>query len=200
MITLSLYSAPTNPVLEIAEVLDYLRINSSEEPLISLLIPAAGEYVEMVTGRSLITQTWQLEFHDSLPSGDILLPKCPLQSVSYFKYYDTTNVEQSIAGTAYEAVKMHAEPPRLRPVTSWPSTYRRASAATLRILCGYGLTSASIPPMLKIAMMLYVADCYENRNVRSLGLDGKLELPASIPSIDRILLPYRVQGTCLLAS
>lgn len=127
------------------------------------LIQAAREKVETDTGRALITQT--LDFTvDVFPCGldAIYLPKNPVSSVTSLKYYDTSNVQQTLATTVYKTL-LDREPAeiRLKYQQQWPSLYGEQGVITVRFVCGYGAAASSVPECLKWAMKLFMRAEYE---------------------------------------
>lgn len=138
---------------------------SAEDTLISALITAARNYCEGRLERALITQTWYL-WLDNWPNEDYIeLLKPPLSSVTSVTYYDTDDTVATFASANY-FVDSVSEPGRicLNYGKSWPSTTLRPyNGVCVEFVCGYGVTSASVPAMTKAAMLLLLGHLYENR-------------------------------------
>jgi uncharacterized phiE125 gp8 family phage protein len=93
--------APTARPLDWAtEVKPGLRLTEETEQdwIESILVRAAEGWAESITGRALITQTWQLRLPYFPPSGGrITIPNPPLQSISSITYVDPNGDEQTWA-------------------------------------------------------------------------------------------------------
>lgn len=179
----TLITAPAAPALDWdLQVKGHLRVDADDEEVRAntVLIPAASEWVEGVTGRQLITATWSFWWpsfdaacaeaakYCKFPSDTILIPKPPLSSVTWVKYYDASNVQQTWASTNYVVVAPAGPkcgPGWLRPVptATFPTTYERPDAVELKAVCGYGATYASVPGGLAAAMLLLVGEQFERR-------------------------------------
>jgi uncharacterized phiE125 gp8 family phage protein len=161
---LKIYAAPTEePVFVDDATKLHLRAESDiDDDLIALYIQAARIFCEDYHGRKYITQTWDL-YLDAFPCGDIILPYPPLQSVTHVKYKDTAGVLQTWAATNY-VVDSISEPGRISLAygISYPSTLDEIQSVQIRYVCGYGLAS-SVPMHAKQAILLKLADLYENR-------------------------------------
>jgi uncharacterized phiE125 gp8 family phage protein len=151
-----LVTAPAIEPLTIDEVKDHLRVESSDyDNEIKSLIKEARQYVERITGRSLITQTWDYKLDKF--SESIKIPYPPLQSVTSVKYQDSGNVEQTLS-SAYYDVDTTSEPGRVTESYNYeyPETYDEPNAVTIRFVSGYGSARTDIPERFKRAMKLYV--------------------------------------------
>jgi uncharacterized phiE125 gp8 family phage protein len=199
---LKLYTAPTDEPVTLNEAKLHLRIDTSpisahpDDTMVTALIKAARHSCENFQNRSYITQTWTL-YLDSFPDGDYIeIPKPPLQGVVELAYKDTAGTLQTVsfldpsgspqlAITDYMVDVAH-EPGRLylKYGKSWPSTYDEAQAVQVQFLCGYG-DAADVPEEVKQAMLLTVAQLYENR--------GDIAVDANIDrAIEALLWPDRV--------
>lgn len=77
---------PTVEPISSAEAKEHLKVTGSgEDSLISDLIKAAREDVELTTGRKLIETTIE-EYFDEWPTGDLMLRWGPVASVSAVQY------------------------------------------------------------------------------------------------------------------
>ena len=164
---LSLVTAPADEPLSREEAKEHLRVSvTDEDALIDGLIIAARERAEQETHRALITQTWDATGR-CFP-GIFRLPKPPLQSVTYLKYFDTANAEQTLDATTFYKVSApagpQAEPGRisLRYGQVWPSVYAEEDVVTVRFVAGYG-DAEDVPQLIKQAMLLMLGHWYANR-------------------------------------
>lgn len=142
---------------------------TEEDTLINGLKQGVRERGEGATSRAFITQTWD-DVRDGFPCDrSILIPKPPLQSVTYVKYYDTNGTLQTLDSSTIYQVEAPAGPRcargqiALRYGQSWPSTQDRIDAVTIRFVCGYGDDPKAVPAMLKAAMLMDLAALYADR-------------------------------------
>lgn len=160
-----LVTAPAAEPLTIDEVKLNSRIDhSTEDAIITHLINASRSYVEKITNRWLVTQTWKL-FFDSFPMDSLLiLPKAPVQSITHVKYYDTAGSMTTWASTNY-ILDGDGHPPRLSLAYSatWPAeTLQPINGVEIQMVGGYG-NAAAVPSAFKHAMFLLCEHWYQNR-------------------------------------
>jgi uncharacterized phiE125 gp8 family phage protein len=171
---LSLITAPTvEPIL-----LDEAKVQcgvaadvSYHDDALRMSIEAARQKVEADTGRALISQTWDLSL-DCFPTGldAIYIPKAPVSAITHIKYYDTSNVEQTLATTYYKTL-LTREPAeiRLKYQQAWPFIYSEAAVVTVRFVAGYGASYQSVPDGLRRAMLLLISTWFENPSATITG-------------------------------
>ena len=159
---------PSEEPVSLDEARAHLRLESGEDDYLSDLIAAARRHCESFQGRAYVTQTWDL-YLDAFPGGCIKVPLPPLQSVTFIKYKDSCGVLQTL-GTYDYVVDAYSEPGLifLAYGKSWPSTYPEANAVQIRFVAGYGAAS-DVPPEIKQAILLKIADLYENRGDEQAG-------------------------------
>ena len=166
-------AAPADPVVTRSEAKAHLIVEHTEhDDLIDGLVAAAVARVDGFNGlltRCLVTQTWEQSFS---AFGDcMLLPLGPVQSISSVKYFDATNVEQTLASSVYA---MHTGKSgsflTLAPDQTWPAIYSRIDAVAVEFIAGYGDASA-VPQDIKHAILMMVGHWYRNRD--AVGPGGK---------------------------
>jgi len=164
----TLVTAPAIEPITTAEAAQQCEVADGiayHERKLNSLIQAAREKVETDTGRAIISQTWDYTF-DLFPYGlePIYLPKSPVSSVTSLKYYDTSNVQQTLATTVYKTF-LDREPAeiRLKYQQQWPFLYGEQGVITVRFVCGYGAAATAVPESLKAAMLLLIGTWFENR-------------------------------------
>ena len=172
---LALITAPAAEPLSRADLQMHCRLSGAEvdaqSDSIIRKLKAAREACERVTGRQLITATWELRL-DEFPDGesdfvvdgeDIVLPLPPLQSVTSIKYLDEDNVEQTLSSSYYVA-EPAGPTERSRIVLAegctWPSTYEAPGAVRIRFIAGYGTAGSSVPAELLESILDYAAASY----------------------------------------
>lgn len=181
-------SPPTIEPVTLAEAKLHCRIDHpDEDSLITSLIIAARQWLELATRRSFITQTLKL----SLPGWPqtIQLPHPPLQSVSNVAYL-TSSGETVIVESANYTVISACEPGEIIPAysQSWPSTSLALGLPVqIEYLAGYGDTADAVPQLYRQAILLMVAHWYENREATlPINLRTVPFAVQSIINIDRI--------------
>lgn len=210
----SLDTAPVNASLDWdADIEGHLRVSTDDERarIEGTLVPTARDWVEGLTNRQLVTATWKFwwpSFEAACASarrfgssgarkyidGTILIPRPPLQSVTWVKYYDTANVQQTWASTNYTVTTVggpKAGPGWLLPVptASFPGTYDRPDAVEIKAVCGYGPEAEDVPGGLRAAQLLYLAELFERRE---LAVVGTIVADAPIGAVN-LALPYLVE-------
>jgi uncharacterized phiE125 gp8 family phage protein len=124
-------------------------------------IVAARKYCEAHTKRQLISATWKL-YLDRFPSA-IELRVCPVGSVTSIKYNDTNGTQQTLSNTLYRT-DLVSEPARIVPAynQTWPSTRGEINDVIVEFVSGFGATQASVPQNIKYAMLMLIANWFEN--------------------------------------
>ncbi len=177
---LKLIHAPTFEPLTIQEVKGQLHVDGSAEDLrLESLIRTARDQAQHLTGRQLATATYDYVL-DSFPvcAQKLELPLPPLQSVEYVKYYDWQNTLQTLSADDY-LVDQLASPGYLVPPIgcTWPKTWIRPDAVTVRMVCGYAEESGcpTTPEGIRQWMLLYIAALFAFRE--PLGSQNNVTLP-----------------------
>lgn len=183
---LVLITGPTEEPLTREEVAEHLRL---EEPdaYSTALVTVARQHVEAVTSRALCTQTWELVLDAFPQDGVVRLGKGKLQSVTSVTYLDSAHATQTLAADQYQ-VDTVSEPGRVvRQVdVDWPVTSGRINAVRVRFVAGYG-SAAAVPLDLKQAMLMLIANLYENRETEIIGT-----INSRLPWLEALLSPHRV--------
>ena len=134
--------------------------------MINGFIVASRQWCENETHRAIPTQTIRVAF-DGFPgsSGDIILPKPRLVSVTTVQYIDSDGVTQSLTETTDFVIDKYSEPGIIYPAynTTWPTTRNVQNALTVTYVAGYGAAGVDVPQGIKQAMFLIFGHWYENR-------------------------------------
>ena len=189
---LNLVSGPAAEPITTSGVKENSRITASgDDALIAVLIPAAREHMENITGRALITQTYEW-YLDRFPQT-IKLPKPPLQSVSSITYVDVDGVEQTLATSVYTVDTDNTEGLIYEKYDqSWPSTRDVEKAIKITFVCGYGNTATSVPAPLKQALLAHVDHSLENAgNSAESRTLGNITSPPY--HYEALVAPYRIR-------
>lgn len=166
--SLKLITAPAEEPLTRAEAQTHIGVPTAvaaHNGWIDSHIIAARQRAELLTGRQLVTATWELNL-DAFPTGGraILLPRMPLQSVTSVTYYDTAGVLQTLATSVYK-VLAYREPAEiaLKYGQVWPVAQYEPESVTVRYVSGYGL-AAAVPDLVKAALYIMLDDWFNNRH------------------------------------
>lgn len=160
MFGLKLVTAPVQEPVSLSEAKARLRVTVDDsDDDIAALIREARAQCESECGRAFCTQTFSL-YLDAWPcDGVITIPRPPLQSVTYVKYYDSTGTQQTLASDQYH-VATGGEPGRVvRPYNVvWPTVqYGRPEAIEVKFVAGVA-NPASLPPAVKAAILVTLSD------------------------------------------
>jgi uncharacterized phiE125 gp8 family phage protein len=217
MSSLVLLTAPVSEPVSVSDAKAHMRVETSDDDaLIQGLIIAARQSAESFTGRSLITQTWQLwldNFYESGLSPDywwdgmregpitglahrsILIPRPPLLSVQSVTVYDDADVG-TVWGSANYFVDTARAPGRLavRNGSAWPMATRAINGVCITFQAGYGASGGSVPAAIRQGILAHATWLYENRGDRvdaesmAMGHD-----PTALPVISEALYrPYKI--------
>lgn len=187
--------------------------NTTADPELLRLIKVVRQRGQRATRRAFITQVWD-NFLDQWPcwngyhggrtyepvntllpaGGYVMLPKPPLQSVTYVKYVDLAGVTQTWDPTNYLIDAPSGDGAArgrlsLGWVKIWPIVRPTANCIQIRQVCGYGDTPSTIPEILLQAMLLDLVTLYD---IRGAVLAGSRAAAIEIPTTTRdIYLSFR---------
>lgn len=144
--SLKLTTAATSRLNTLQNIKDSLKIDSTnDDVLLSTLNIAAESYLESVTGRAFINQTWTLQCEGFL--ADVIeLPMAPLNTISSVLTFNTANSSATFITGLYSA-DTQSEPGRifLDLEASYPAALRDVASYRVKYVAGYGSTSSSVP-------------------------------------------------------
>lgn len=198
---LQLITAPSSPFTLATVRDDHLKVTSgtAENTYIQTLIDAAVAMGERLTRRAWMTQVWELT-RDCFPYGlldALVIPKPPLQSITFIKYTDVDGVQQTWSSSKYVVSNVGDQRQygivRLAYGETWPVVRYQPDAVTIRFSAGYpesGSPLASVVPVdLQQAALLIIGEMYKQRSESVIG--GGSVSPAVIRAMD-IFQEYRV--------
>lgn len=189
----SLVTAPTAEPISLMQAREHLQ-NPPEDDnaLIDALLSTARMHIENITGRALMTQTWDVYPPDFY--GDaICLPLGVLQSVTYIKYTDTAGTQTTVTASDYH-VDAISEPGKivLAYGISWPdTTLKTSNPIVVRGVFGYASASL-VPAPLKHAILLLLGHYYSNREpvvVSDRAGAREIEMPHTVMAL---IAPYQL--------
>lgn len=190
---------PTEEPVELREAKIHMSMEEGEtiedEYIESIIIKAAREGVELITGRALLNQTWSYYLNEWPDGNEIKLPRPPLiwtVANSYITYTDSDGTvhtfENAGPPVTYDYdVDTDSEPGRivLKYGESWPSaTLQPMNPIRIYYDCGWK-DPEDVPAMLKAAILLTASDMYENREPTLIGVSAQ-----TLKTLDRILYNY----------
>lgn len=188
--------ASAEPVTD-QQVLTDLKEDSALMLQIKPYLVAARQSIEEELISLKTTQrTYELRLDDWNTAlncdGEIILPACPLVSITSIKYDDTSEVEQTLSAAAYQA-DTASMPGRIRwsGAVTLPAVFDKPNAVRIRYVAGYGAAAATdagqsaVPYPLKAAIML------KTRLLREPGAfpDAEREM---VNTIQRLIAPFRI--------
>lgn len=162
--TLELITAPASEPVTVIEAKAWARVTTDEDDsLIDALTSTARAHVEELTGRALLTQTWDY-WLDRFPCGELAVPRPLLRTVTYIKYIDQSGALITLDSSKY-TVDAKRIPGRIVPSYGnvWPSARGVPNAINVRFDAGFGAASESVPLQLRQAILVLVATLYEQR-------------------------------------
>jgi len=153
-----------NNTLFLSTVKSHLKITSTaEDALLQIYINAATRYIEQMSRRSLLTQTWKLTL-DNFPNDDKLeLFNGPVQSITSFTTYALDNTPD--AAFADYVVDAAGDRVLLNNGSVWPTNIRTHAAVEIVYVTGYGAAITNIPQTLLQAVLKLVGNFYINRDI-----------------------------------
>ena len=178
-------TAPAKEVWTLSEVKNYLKVDTSaDDTLITTLLQSAREVAERYLNQALITQTIT-EKLDRLNNPVIYLSVSPVISVSSFQYADSQNTTQTYNSSNY-IVDTFEKPARLSVAygKTWPTLYGNINDVTITYTAGYNTEPSGVPMQIRQAILMMIADSYDNRE------DYVKKLPTAS---EYLLDQYRVQ-------
>jgi uncharacterized phiE125 gp8 family phage protein len=180
---------PPDPIMELAEVKDHLRVDHGDDDLlIEAYLAAVTGHIDGPAGwlgRCIGIQTLEAGL-DGFVHDPIALPYPPVIEVESIQYEDVLGNLQTLDPATYET--------RYGEVgtawgKSWPGTraYRGSSRAVrIRYVAGY----EEVPPAIRVAVLMMAADLYKFReSVGASSAAAEIRIPTAV---EMLLQPFRV--------
>jgi len=181
-------AASTFPV-SLTEAKAHLKVDTTaDDTYIESLIKAATQLSEEYTNRFFINTVID-QTCSSFKELETLF-KSKVNDVQYVKYYDSDNSLQTLSATVYDKMLSY-EPSQIQLADgqSFPSITKRNDAVIARYTVGYGSSASDVPEIIKQAILLTIANFYENRSSVVIGRIAT-ELPQNVKWL---LNTYKVQ-------
>ena len=152
-------TAPAAEPISLAQAKQYLRLEEDEtgfDAELATQIAGARGRVESATNTRLVTQTLELRASDFVALER--LPIGPVTSVVAITYRDQVGVDGSLGPDDVELDGAGLEM-GVRPITgSWPAA---AAGVTVRVVVGYGIDGAALPPRIRIALLQQIRELFD---------------------------------------
>lgn len=173
--------------------LDEADLDSVESDLIEAAIAAATEHLDGRAGilrLALLTQLWQATTDRPAravrgAASGFALELGPLQAVTKVEYL-TGGAYAVLPPASWRAIRTSSRRTVLIAAGGlpWPAVDRDPEAWRITFRVGYGDADDAVPAPIRSAMLLLIADLYDNR-------DGKVQANL-VPNttVDRLLWPY----------
>ena len=168
---LVLQTAKTVYPLDVSELRKQLEIaddDTTHDEQLERVIKAVTEQFEHDTGIKLTNETWNYTL-DRFGGDWITIPVRPIQSITFIKYYDSANTQQTLSTDIYalDGATGTVPPGNSRVILkynqNWPVTQDRYDAVQIRFVTGYGTAATSVPQSLKQALLLLATFYFEHR-------------------------------------
>lgn len=186
---LEISAQSTQTIIDLSEAKEFLRLPTTtedENSVILMLISAAIDIAERVTWRSIVHRTYKLYLDEFKTVIDI--PKPQFVSLESFKCIVSGATELSAVSSGVYELQRFGETAQiwLKRGSTWPSIEPLKGAVCVEFKAGYE-DASTIPATLKVAILMILAELYENRqlssNVQGYQLTNLINL---------VISPYRV--------
>ena len=178
-----------SPLFTTAEAKDFLKVDTTaDDTLIDNLIKAATESCQIYTNQYFLNTV--VEQYSDLWAEVYTLYKSPVSSITYIKYYATNGDLVTLDDSNYILDDV-SKPARigLAVDATLPDLADRINAVHVRYTVGYGTASTDVPDGIKSAVLITLANFYENRQSVITGRTAT-ELPLSS---QYLLDQYKIQ-------
>lgn len=183
---------PAIQPVTLAEAKLWARIDHSEhDEMVASMLAAAIAHLDGYTGvlgRCIINQTWNQKFHDWCM--DLRLPFPDVSSITSVKYFDASNVEQTVSSSLYELLEDERGCfVRMTDDFTDPSLYDdRSDPVSVTFVAGYGAAATDVPGAIKAAIKMLVSHWYD---APAAGDQQMTEIPFGVSAM---IAPYRRVG------
>jgi uncharacterized phiE125 gp8 family phage protein len=163
--------------LDLQLIKSHCRVSQSrdDEYFLWLQQLAADHVSKLIPGhRQIGTASFSVPVQ-SWWTGELRVPRPPLQSVTSITYYDSGGNLQTLSTSQYIVITPTRMPGTLQrfPLSWWPAHQSdRIYPITINWVAGYSASNASypLPPTLRQAMLLLIGWWYLNREAALAGL------------------------------
>ncbi|WP_051960485.1 head-tail connector protein [Devosia riboflavina] len=188
-----LIQAPESFPVTLEEAKAHLRVDwDDEDGIISAFIAAAVSYLDGwsgILGRCLVEQTWRMDF--SKFCRELPLPLAPVTSIASITWRNADGQTATIDDDEYllEVDSAGNSFARFRNAYVFPSSLYERDAISVTFVAGYPADeddNSTVPGALKVAILLLVAEWFNNREASVPG--SVAELPFAV---NALISPFR---------
>lgn len=157
-----------------------------DDSLIMSMQSAARANCENFLGLSITQKLYEMTL-DQFPAGPIVLPMSPLMSVESVSVGMDSD---ALLDEGTYTVDDFSSPPRILPVTVWPTVTAAPNLIRIRFVTGYGdgVEGDPLPPEIRAAILLTLGSLYAHRE------DETDKVLTTIPTgAEALLRPLRVR-------
>jgi len=180
--------ASTYPV-SLTEAKSHLKVDTTaDDTYITSIIKAATQLSEEYTNRFFIDTVIEQTCSDFEQLQTLF--KSKVSAVTHVKYYDSNNSLQTLDTAVYDE-QLDYEPSQIQLADgkSFPSITKRNDAVVAKYTVGYGSAASDVPEIIKQAILLTIANFYQNRNSVVIG-----RIATKLPmNVKWLLDTYKVQ-------
>jgi uncharacterized phiE125 gp8 family phage protein len=186
---------PPTEIITVAEAADFMRVDfpDDESDRIEAMITSARQWCEDYLQRAIGVQTLETILCGFPSAGRKQIHlRPPVISVTSVNYIDNAGAEEELTVDEDYYLSIDSEPAEIIPVTTWPAAMNIANSVKVRYQAGYNdpadsPSSNPLPSPIRTAMLMQIADLYENRTAQA-------ERPLAVnQTLERMLSMYRLE-------
>lgn len=182
--TAMLLAGPIKEPVTLDEIKAYLKIEAdAEDDLLRAFITTARIHLEHLTSRHFVTQSWRVLIE--APIGEQI--RMPLQPITMLTSIALLNAEGDVTDLDNGALAIRSPGDPALLFNGKALTLQQGQRLQLDMVTGYGDEPEDVPPPLRLAIKMVVADWFEKRLVYE---------PDAAPSLSKaiqsLIAPYRV--------
>ena len=180
MLSITLITPPVVEPVTLEEAKAWLKLDlGDEDAILTRLITTARQMVEHYTSRALVAQTWRLVIARPSALPFVWLPKAPARTLVAASLQAQGGAQTALDLSLFK-LECDSEPPRL----VWGSIGDGSGMLSVDVVFGYGEGADNVPAALKQAVLVLVAQAYEQR--------GVVDTPALNPAL-ALLAPFKLR-------
>lgn len=155
-------------VLDLKKQLEIAPGDPTHNDHLEMIINSAVDELERDTGICLAQTVYDWTI-DCFYSEEIRLPVRPASAITWIKYYDSAESQQTLDSSIYDFIpdRQGANPGfptiQLKWDEKWPATHGRYDSVSIRFTAGYGDESTEIPAVFRQALLLLCTSRFEHR-------------------------------------
>ena len=155
---------PSTEPVTLAELKTFARLDGEDEnTLLESFIITARDQIERYLNISLISKKYEI-YMDQWNTRDLVMPYSPVISIDSIKEIQEDGTENEVNTDIY--FLLETLPSRIIINDNESMTYsdtRTIGWDRIQYTAGYGTAASDVPDAIKIAIMQYATDIYENR-------------------------------------